>query len=151
MPTTIAAADLETLTVLRELVAEVRGLRQDMRERAASAVPGEYRTQSTLSREDRARLARLLPAIAGALGSEPFLARDLFEHAAPAVRLVRRGLTPRRIGRLFRRAAGEAVAGYLVEAVDVELGAVLWRVVQVAEFPENEKVSVPPRDPRGRL
>ena len=50
------ATETTVETLLRELVAEVRALRVDLRER---------RPAPSLSRSDRAVLARLLPAIAG--------------------------------------------------------------------------------------
>lgn len=85
-----------------------------------------------LSRADRARLGHLLPAIGGALGSEPFLARDLFEHDAAGLRLVRRGLTAKRIGRLFQRAEGQVIDGYVIERAGDELHTTLWRVMEVS-------------------
>lgn len=124
--------DVEMLEVLRE----IRDLLRRSLEQARPA-------RGILSRSDRARLSRLLPAIAGAYGSERFTARDLFEaDAAPAVRLVVRGLNPRRVGRLFQRADQQAVDGYLVQRDGVELHAVLWRIQRVPEFPHS---AVPPR------
>jgi hypothetical protein len=56
---------------------------------------------SALSREDRARLAKMLPAVAGVYGSEErFSSRDLAEDARPAVRLVVRGLSVKKISKL---------------------------------------------------
>jgi hypothetical protein len=137
--TPIEALMLAILAAIKENTAAVRelSLRKEIPPRAE-----EY----SLSRADLALLGRLLPAIGGALGSEPFLARDLF--ASAAVRLVLSGLNTRQIGRLLRRAEGHTIDGYLIERVTVELGAILWRVVQVPKFPGNEKVSVPPRVPR---
>src|SRR5687767_14521074 len=69
--------------LLHELVAEVRGLRQDLR----------ARTPSSLSRSDRLALSRILPAIGGVIGSELFAVRELFASEAPALRVVLPGLT----------------------------------------------------------
>lgn len=80
-----------------------------------------------LSRADLDVLRRLLPAIAAAIGSEPFLASELEEHAGP--RIASAGLSARQIGRLLKRATGIAVDGFQVERLAVEAGAVVWRVV----------------------
>jgi hypothetical protein len=137
--TPVEALLLSILAAIKENTAAVR----DLSVRKGSPA-GDHR--SVLTRADLGLLGRLLPAIAGALGSEPFLARDLFESAA--VRLVVSGLNTRQVGRLLRRAEGHAIDGYLIERVTVELGAILWRVVQAPTFLGNEKVSVPPRVPR---
>lgn len=127
--------------LLRELVVEVRGLRSDLgRDRKA-------RFSATLSRADCAVLSRLLPAIGGALGSEPFLARDLFDHESAALRLVLSGLNAKRIGRLFQRGDGQAIDGYLVERAGDELHTTLWRVVEVLGSPLP---AVPPPAPGGQ-
>jgi hypothetical protein len=97
------------------------------------------RPAAPLSRDDRALLRRLLPAVAGVLGSEPFHAAELCEHDAPALRLVCAGLTARRLGRLLRRGADTPIAGYVVKRDGVEAGAVLWQIFAAG----NEKVSVP--------
>ena len=108
-------------TLLRELVTEVRGLRADLRERRAAA---------SLSRGDRALLARLLPAAGGVFGSEPFLTRDLFESDSAALTLVLRGLNVRQVGRLFRRGEGLAIDAYMIQRDGVELHAILWRILK---------------------
>ena len=84
---------------------------------------------STLSRDDHERLARVLPAVAGALGSELFTARELVEHAAAAVRIVVTGLTARQLGRLLKRAEGANGGGYTVQRQGSEVGSILWRVL----------------------
>ena len=83
----------------------------------------------TLRREDRAALERILPAIAGALGSEYFLASEAVASANPALVLVLAGMNARRLGRLLRRADGVEVCGYIACASGTEAGAVLWSVV----------------------
>jgi hypothetical protein len=90
------------------------------------------RQRRPLTRADRVILGRLLPAIAGALGSEPFVTRDLFDGEMPALRLVTRGLTPRQAGRLFGRAERrrQAIDGYIVQRDGSELHAALWRIVR---------------------
>jgi hypothetical protein len=110
----------QTETLLRELITEVRGLRL--------ALERQRRPVATLSRDDRAVLSRLVPAIAGALGSEPFTSRDLPD-ASPGLRLVLRGLSPKQIGRLLSRAAGVPIDGWLVERCGTEINVTLWRVL----------------------
>jgi hypothetical protein len=108
--------------LLRELIAEVRGLREDMR---------AGRVGPSLSRADRLLLAKMLPAIGGVFGSELFNSAEVCEHDAAALRLVCRGLTVKQFGRLLRRGAGTPINGYAIEREGTEAGAVLWRVVKV--------------------
>jgi hypothetical protein len=124
--------------VLKELAGLVRGLRQDL---AVARNPQVL--APTVSRDDRARLETLLPAMGGVFGSELVNSAEICESDAAALRLVCAGLSARALGRLLRRAAGTPIAGYMVERVGLEAGAVLWRVVQVPEFSGNKKVSVP--------
>jgi len=121
------ARDTEALLeVLRELVAEVKGLRQDLAQRRAPT--------PTLSRTDRERLSRLLPAIAGVYGSDSFACRDLVDdEAAPALRLVTAGLDARSLGSLLARAIVHVVDGYVVERAGDELHVNLWRVLRSRE------------------
>jgi len=110
--------------LLRELVAEVRGLRADLAARRSAP--------AALNRADRARLARMLPAIAGVYGSDRFAARDLVDaDAPPALRLVTRGLTAQPLGSLFSRGAGVVIDGFVLERAGNELHATLWQVFRV--------------------
>jgi hypothetical protein len=84
---------------------------------------------SPLRREDQEALSRILPAIAGALGCEYFLASEAVASENPALILVLGGLNARRLGRLLRRGDGLEVDGYVVRASGTEGGAVLWSVV----------------------
>ena len=86
---------------------------------------------STLRREDRAALERILPALAGALGSGLFLASEAIASTNPALVLVLAGLNGRRLGRLLRRGDGVPVSGYVVHARGRETGAVLSEVLRV--------------------
>jgi hypothetical protein len=65
-------------------------------------------------------------------GSDPFLVRGLFERAAAAIRLVLADLNAKQVGRLFRRARGQPVEGYLVQHDGAELHVNLWRVLGAA-------------------
>jgi hypothetical protein len=118
--------------LLVELVAEVRGLREDLKTSDRPVIGS-----SSLSRADRARLARLLPAIGGALGSEEFTSRDLGCHSSSGLRLVLRGLSVKQIGRLLARADGLAIDGWLVERRGIEINVALWRVVAVSNRLES--------------
>jgi hypothetical protein len=86
-------------------------------------------SHSTLRREDRATLERILPALAGALGSECFLAAEAVASNNPALVLVLAGMNARRLGRLLRRADGLEVCGYVARASGTEAGAILWSVL----------------------
>jgi hypothetical protein len=104
----------------RAVLAELRAIRAAL----------EQRQVSLMTRIDRAKLAAMLPAIAGALGSEPFASRDLVaDDAAPALRLVFNGLTVKSISKLLARAEGVPIGGFMVERSGVEINVTLWRVV----------------------
>jgi hypothetical protein len=141
-PTPIEVLILALLAGQRELVAEVRGLRADVAARKSVT----DRLSISLSRVDVSLLGRLLPAIGGALGSDEFAVRELFERDSAALRLLLPGLTGIRIGRLFQRAEGQVIDGYLIERTGGrELNTALWRVVEV---PGSALPVVPPREAR---
>jgi hypothetical protein len=129
------------LELLRELVA---GQRQII-----ELLERQGRPPKSLSREDRALLARLLPAIGGVMASELFVTRELFEHEAPALRVALGGLTVRKVGRLFQRGEGQLVEGYRIQREGDELHVALWRVVQVPEFLSATNLQVPPATSSG--
>jgi len=79
--------------LLGELLAEVRALRRDL----ARVTPAPTDL-----------LARLLPAIAGARGSEPFAARDLEDEHPELVPIIA-GRSPKAIGRVLAEAEGMIV------------------------------------------
>ena len=110
------------MVTLDTLFAELRIIRQLVEARGAAV---------RLSRSDRAMLEGLLPAIVGAVGSAPFLARELLDAPAPGLRLVLCDMSARRLGRLFRRGEGVPLGGYVVERLSHEGGAVVWRVCTV--------------------
>lgn len=84
----------------------------------------------TLRRADRERLASILPAIGGAIGSDSFAVRDLFEEGAPALQLVLGGMSIKAVAQLFSRGADLLIDGYVVQRSHRELNAQLWRVVK---------------------
>jgi hypothetical protein len=97
--------------------------------RAIRSVLERQRRPSHLTRDDRDRLAKMLPPIGAVFGSALFTARELLEKDAPALRLVLGELNARQIGRLLQRAEGAAVGGLTVQREGIEVGAILWRVV----------------------
>jgi hypothetical protein len=102
----------------------------DVQRRILAALE-QRRTPYPLTRADRMRLAPMLPAIAGALGSEPFTSRDLVaDDAAPALRVVCGTLSIKQIGRLLARAEATPIDGWLVERCGVEINVTLWRIVR---------------------
>jgi hypothetical protein len=132
------AVEADVRELLRELVAELKGLRADLaqsvdfsRRRENLPTSGGCTRVQVLSRADLALLGRLLPAIGGVFGSDEFAVRELFERDSAALRLVLSGLNGIRIGRLFQRAVDIPISSYLVERAGVELHAALWRVVGV--------------------
>jgi hypothetical protein len=125
---TVTSDDAEIVRLLGALVEEVRGLRADM------AHNRQQRPSPTLGREDRTRLAAMLPAIAGAYGPEEFTSRDLAEDESPAVRLVVGGLSVKRLSKLFSRADGVPVAGLMVQRQGADLPTV-WRVFKTVANP----------------
>lgn len=93
----------------------------------------EDRLGATLSRADRERLGRLLPALSGALGSAAVTSREVIAHPSPALRLTVGGLSARSLGRLARRAAGIPINGLVLERAGTEAGAALWCVRAVID------------------
>jgi hypothetical protein len=132
MPDSALETDQQLAALLEVLIAEVRGLRSDL--------VRDRRPRRVLSRTDCAYLSKLLPVIAGAI-NEPFLTRDLFVSDSAALQFVLQGWTAIRIGRLFQRAEGHTIDGYVVERDGTELHATLWRVLQV---PGSGLPAVPP-------
>jgi hypothetical protein len=104
------------------LLAELRAIRA-LLERRDRGHP------QSLSREDVDLLRRILPATAGVRGSERLTSWDLVEDDAPAIRLAVGQMTAKQIGKLFARAAGIAVDGFMVRRVGVECHATAWQIV----------------------
>jgi hypothetical protein len=89
----------------------------------------QQRRPSRMTRDDRARLAAMLPVIGGVFGPELFTAREVLKHDSPDLRLVRGPLNAKQIGRLLQRAEGEIVGGLTVQRDGSETGVILWRVL----------------------
>jgi hypothetical protein len=107
-----------------EVLLEVLDVLKDMRQQLS-----QQQRPSHLTRKDRAALEAILPAVAGAIGSELFTSAELFEHEAPGVRLVVGKLNAKKLGWLLKRAVGTSVGGFTVKQDGTECGSVLWRVL----------------------
>jgi hypothetical protein len=105
--------------LLRELVAGQRQIIHLLEQQ-------QRQQPSSLTRQDRVVLARLLPAIAGVFGSELFVTRELFESDAAALKLVLHGLDRKRVGRLLQRGEGQVVDNYVICREGTEQHATLW-------------------------
>jgi len=82
-----------------------------------------------VSRADAARLVLLLPALAGVLGSAAFIATEVIQSPAAAIRAARGDLTARRLGHLLRRASRCApVEGYVVRRLGEEERGAIWGI-----------------------
>jgi hypothetical protein len=126
LTSTADRASSELADALSAVVAELAALRA-----LIDAV--EHRlSPSTQRREDRAALERILPAIAGALGSDLFLAIEAVTSDNPALVLVLGAMDARRLGKLLRRGADLPIDGYIVHAQGMEAGAVLWEVLRLS-------------------
>jgi hypothetical protein len=143
MPPSVAA-ESAVLELLRELLAGQR----EIIARLSTVSDRQQVPPSSLSRDDRKLLMRLLPAIGGALGSEVFTSRDLACHAAP--RLVLRGRSAKSIGKLLARADGRPIEGWIVERVGSEINVALWRVVASVSHRCESGTGLAPSDSIGR-
>jgi len=121
------AALVAIADAMRAQGAELRALRSEV---ACLRVP-------RLSATDFATLARVLPAIRGAVGGRVFAIAELAAHAqllTPEARALRAALGPldagatRRLGKLFARALGVHVAGLLVQHVGDDRDGVAWMI-----------------------
>ena len=120
-----------TLTTQRPdaLSAEVAALRAEivaLRRQVSALAAAEARQQKPTV----ALLQRLLPALAGAFGSNAWRTTDALAH--PNLRPLLHGWTARRLGIfLGSRADGVVVDGYRLDMIGREGHVALWRVVGV--------------------
>jgi hypothetical protein len=113
----------ETSALLRELIAEVRGLRVDLARHAGAPTPTEG-------------LANLLEAIAFTVGDREFTAPELaqFAEIAPPEKLLTAlheagGTNPRKVGKLLRRLEKQECGGWRVVQIGNDREGILWKVV----------------------
>ena len=116
-----------TITLLRQLVAEVRGLRADLARQHVGEQGG-----------DDVRTANLLSGIADAIGDRLFTSAELLEHAKviagplPAVLDALNVATPRRLGKCLGRIEGRECAGLAVQRVGTDVDGIIWKVVSMS-------------------
>jgi hypothetical protein len=128
--------DVAVLDLLRELVDQVRGLRQDLRDRDRRPLP--------LSRQDRARdrdlpchpnAARFLAAVAASARGHVFSAAELVAHGQTDADLCEalNGRTSRQVGKQLRALADHPVEGLVVRRIGRDGDGTIW-AVQVADL-----------------
>jgi len=105
---------------LADILAELQLIRQ--------AIEGQQRQPSTLSRGDRATLARLLPVLGATYGEDGFTSRDCAEDEVPGLRLVVRQMSAKAIGKLLARADGVAINALTVQRQRTEFQVIVWHV-----------------------
>jgi hypothetical protein len=106
----------------RAQVAELRALRADLAMR---------REAGPLAAADYVVLGPLLTAVAEQVGPDEFKVCELIE--MPALEEVIAGRNAKALGRLFERAAGIPVAGYVVRRWGEERGITLWSVEELRQ------------------
>jgi hypothetical protein len=113
----------ETNELLRELIAEVRGLRA-----ALARQPGDQSPSSSL--------ADLVEAIAFTVGDREFTAPELakFAEVAPPEKLLTAlheagGTNPRKVGKLLRRMEKQECGGWRVVQIGTDREGIIWKVV----------------------
>jgi hypothetical protein len=120
------SSDGETINILRQLVAEVRGLRADLARQHTGDLGG-----------DDAQTANLLSAIGEAVGDRLFTSCELLEHAKViagplcAVLDALNVATPRRLGKCLSRIEGRECAGLAVQRVGTDADGIIWKVVSM--------------------
>ncbi len=97
----------------------------------------EERKRGRLRRGDAQELERIWPVVGGALGSEWFTIRELRASEHVAVQLVLSDWSSRRLGKLFARAVGASIAGFVLEQSGRSHGAACWRVVGEFQTPDS--------------
>jgi hypothetical protein len=130
-PVVAAAEGMKTCACDSSLVAKVQALEAAYSDLAAEVAALKGRGASRLSQADQHKLAAILPAVLGLLGSENFLVRELFRTDAAALRLVLGSCSAKSVGRLLRRAGGVPVNGLVVLRVGTQDGSALWAIEKV--------------------
>ena len=133
---------------------QLEAFRRDLAAMAAelatlrARLDAQQQPRARLSRVDRELLRRLLPAIVGVFGSDPFTSAEVVHHHAPGLRLLFEGWSAGRLGKLLKRGAGVVIDGLIVDRIGTEANAIVWHVVGVLpEFPEATNSTRPFRPP----
>jgi hypothetical protein len=121
--------DSEALRIVHELLLKQHHSIELLR-MAVERLASELRVPRRKSRRenDCDILSRLLPAIAGEFGSTCFLTSEVLNK--PVLKTLA-GMGSRKLGCLLSRSLDVEIQGYLIERVDTEHSAALWRVVKV--------------------
>lgn len=119
----MAGAPVTTSQLLEELLAEVRGLRADL---------CELRRKS----EPPVKPGDLITAIAECVGDSEFTTTDLVHHAryAEPMREKLSGMSPKKIGRLFRKIEGQDFDGLCISRIGDDRDGVLWRICEFGDL-----------------
>lgn len=111
----------EAIDLLRELLAEMRGLRADLRSGSATHLPDE---------------ARFVAAVAASVQGRVFSIAELRAHALIHGDLQRAigALTNQRLGKKLRDLAGRDVGGFVVTRVTRDESGVVWAVSATSDL-----------------
>lgn len=122
-----------------QLLAKLDRLIGQLEDLPAALAAAQQQRAVALSREDREKLASLIPAISAAIGSMAFSTRDLLSelsrHQAlspllqAALGEINDG-TSRKLGKLLKRAVGYLEGGFRVECVGKAREGLLWCVFE---------------------
>ena len=86
-------------------------------------------------RSDEALMSKLLPAIAGKIGSDEFTTREVLRRIAIAEIA---GMGTHKLGMLFARCVGMSIDGLAIERISKpKASAVLWRCVAKPSSPHR--------------
>jgi hypothetical protein len=122
----------EPVTLLLEVLAEVRALRASI---------GELRAALPDRRAPDAKGEALLRAIYEHAGGRPFSVTELMRHAAVLVgaaelQEVIKGMNGKRLGRALRRLRDRELGGFVLYREGEDSGGAIWRVSR-AKTPES--------------
>jgi hypothetical protein len=114
---------------LREIVAELRGLRADLARRHSSGPAGSQCDE---------RASVLLKAIAEEVGDGLFSSRELVQHAEVVGGPLRAALTalnattPRRLGKRLEAIEGREFGGWAIQRLGADAAGVIWKCIPVS-------------------
>jgi len=115
-----ASAHSEELETLRSIVADL-SIRIEALE--ARLKPRPHRDPEVLS--------RILQAIGGIRGSEPFKCKELY--LDPVLKKVLDGYSAKRLGKALSMVVGQDIGGLTVQRFFTEQHAVVWKVLRVVD------------------
>jgi hypothetical protein len=133
----ILAALQELIAGQRELVAQVRGLRQDLRPRdrvdlAARLAAHDVERVQLLTHRDELFVARIEQAFPA---GENFVVHDLWDRPALRTLFDQHRVSPRQLGKWLQRVTGRACGPLAVERLGVDTRGAIWKIVRVLPTP----------------